>query len=121
LDRIHDLRVSSESFRKQPHFHIEDYSKMVGVHVTDTTIHRVQLRFSRLLGHYIRSLPIHASQTLLQEDDIHMTFELECALSYELFNLIMKYGAEVQVLSPQSLVDWVREEHEKSVRLYDND
>ena len=54
-------------------------------------------------------------------DDIHMTFELECALSYELFNLIMKYGAEVQVLSPQSLVDWVREEHEKSVRLYDND
>ena len=93
---------------------------MVGVHVTDTTIHRVQLRFSRLLGHYIRSLPIHASQTLLQEDDIHMTFELECALSYELFNLIMKYGAEVQVLGPPSLVHWVREEHEKSVRLYDN-
>ena len=58
---------------------------------------------------------------MLQEDDIHMTFELECALSYELFNLIMKYGAEVQVLGPQSLVDWVREEHEKSVRLYDND
>ena len=50
-----------------------------------------------------------------------MTFRLECTLSYELFNLIMKYGAEVQVLGPQTLVNWVREEHEKSVRLYEND
>lgn len=121
LDRIHDLRVSNECFRKQPHIHIEDYSKSVGVHVIDTEVHSVELRFSRLLGHYIRSLPIHASQTLLYEDDVYMTFRLECTLSYELFNLIMKYGAEVQVLGPQTLVNWVREEHEKSVRLYEND
>lgn len=119
LDRIHDLRVSNEVFRKQPHIHIEDYSKVVGVHVIDTTVHKIQLRFSRLLGHYIKSLPIHSSQVLIQESDDQMTFELECTLSYELFNLIMKYGAEVPVLALQTLVNWVRDEHKKSLGFYE--
>jgi predicted DNA-binding transcriptional regulator YafY len=87
--------------------------------LVESWLHTIRLQFSRHIGHYIQSLPIHKSQTLIQKTASSMVFELKCRLTYELFNLIMKYGAEVKVLGPESLAEWVKEEHLKSIQLYD--
>lgn len=119
LDRISELEVLRQRFTKDDRFQLDQYTDSVGLKLIGDELHTIRLQFSRHIGHYIQSLPIHKSQTLIQKTATSMVFELTCRLTYELFNLIMKYGAEVKVLSPDSLADWVKEEHLKSIQLYD--
>jgi predicted DNA-binding transcriptional regulator YafY len=136
LDRIHNFEQSTKGFTKDERFHIEDYKNTVGLKIVGEGVQTVQtvqtvqsaksmqsvqtvrLQFTRFMGYYIESLPIHHTQILVEKTIGHMIFELKCHISYELFNLIMKYGAQVKVLAPDTLAQWVSDEHQKSFAQY---
>ena len=76
-------------------------------------IEEVKLRVSSSMLPYFQSLPIHASQVI--ERDI---VTLYLIINPELENRIMSYGEYVEVLSPLSLRESVKERIRKMLSNY---
>jgi len=109
LDRIKELAVTDEAYDIPAEFNIEDFmSTGFGVFVGPPE--KVKILFKPAIGNYIREKKWHATQLLTTRDDGSLQFEVEVAITAELKNWIMGWGAAAVVLQPQSLADSICKE-----------
>lgn len=78
-------------------------------------IEEVRLKASAFMLPYIQSLPIHYSQSI--DGD---TITLHLIINPELENRIMGYGEHIEVLSPPSLRNKIKERIKQSLSRYDD-
>ncbi len=117
LDRIKDLAVSDAGFEIPEDFNAEVFmGSGFGVFVGQPE--KVTLLFKKELAGYIREKTWHATQQLKSFADGSLQFELEVAVTAELKNWVMGWGAAVTVLNPQSLADSIRDEALAVLRRY---
>lgn len=64
---------------------------------------RVVLRVQTTEANYLKTLPLHTSQRIVQETDTFTDFELTVLLNHELEREILAFGELVEVLEPVSL------------------
>ncbi len=62
------------------------------------------LKFTARQGQYIKSLPLHHSQTIIEDSKEALTIQLKVHITYDFIMELLCFGAAVKVLEPASLV-----------------
>lgn len=120
IDRMHDLKMEKGSFKRPKEFDPEEYFKYsFGItSFNNTPPAKVVLSFTPSEGDYIRTKPLHASQTILADNRKEFRVELKVQLSYELTSMIFGYGALVKVVGPPELVRRIKESIDTVKKIY---
>ncbi|MGE5406687.1 MAG: helix-turn-helix transcriptional regulator [Methanosarcina sp.] len=123
LDRIIDLMVTETYFLRDPDFYDEIFRVLhdaVGVMAFDFESEEVILSFTRDEADYIKSLMIHRSQKILNEDsDGNLTVSLRVKITPEfIYECILPYGNKVKVISPDYLVDEIKQIYVAALERY---
>jgi predicted DNA-binding transcriptional regulator YafY len=105
LDRIQDLRILSSKFDYPPSIDIEEYYKDVFGILNDPneTVEEIVLSFSVSKGNYIKSKPIHPSQTILADSSDELKISLALKSNPDFIAELLSFGPSCLVLKPQRL------------------
>lgn len=123
LDRIESMEITEQEYKLPKDFSASEYfSNYFGI-VTDDSVKpaRVVLRAEKNHIPYLKSLPLHHSQRLIEDTGEYADFELYLAPTYDFVMKLLQVGAMIEVISPVSLrrtmKGWISDMHE----LYKND
>jgi predicted DNA-binding transcriptional regulator YafY len=104
LDRIVALKEMDFIFEENTIDFNEYFEDVVGVTIPDAIIETIKINIDKSLVPYIKTKPLHPSQSYKYEDDIHR-ITLKVIPNYELESLLLSYGEKIQVLEPASFVE----------------
>ena len=110
LDRIQSLEISEDTpFMPNENINFEEYfNDVIGVTIPkdDVVKIRIVLKFSKAQFPYITSKPLHQSQAIISEDDC--TLAIEVRPTYELDQLILSFGPDIEVLEPTEYREYIK-------------
>lgn len=119
LDRIQHVSLANVPYKANTsidfgHF----FDDIVGVSIPydDVKKETVILRFTPARFPYVTSKPIHKSQVVINEEDC--TVSLEVKPTRELEQQILSFGADVEVLSPESYRNQIGEKIKDNFKKY---
>ncbi|MFZ7126345.1 MAG: helix-turn-helix transcriptional regulator [Desulfobacterales bacterium] len=117
VDRIRSCKSTEEIFDEPAGFDPTVYmASSFGVFHGPPVLLRV--RFSPVVAGYIRERVWHATQTLTPGADGSLLFEAEVADSDEIRYWIRRWGAEAEVLSPESIREAIRTDIGRLAEVY---
>lgn len=123
LDRIETIEITNQEYKLPKDFSASEYfTNYFGI-VTDDRVkpERVVLRADKNHTPYLKSLPLHHSQKLIEDNGEYADFELYLAPTYDFVMKLLQVGAMIEVISPvslrQTMKSWTSDMHE----LYKND
>lgn len=123
LDRIHHIEVlPNEIYVENKIFDpVTFFENLVGVTKTvDQKPNVVRFWVDAPNAPYVQTKPIHKSQTLIEiNEDKSMIFEIEVIINQELQREFFGFADSIKVLSPLSLVDFMKYKFERAKKLYD--
>lgn len=105
LDRIESSQATTDTFKLPKDFSARDYFAthygiVTGYDIAPT---RIVIRANEAHKHYLKSLPLHHSQRLIEDCGEYADFELFLAPTYDFIMKLLHFGAMVEVISPSSL------------------
>lgn len=118
LDRIESVEVTDKEFKLPKDFSADDYfSTAYGVVVGyNIKPERIVIRANENHKHYLKSLPLHHSQKLIEDCGEYADFEFYLSPTYDFVMKLLQYGSMIEVIEPQSLRDtmksWISEMYE---------
>jgi predicted DNA-binding transcriptional regulator YafY len=119
LDRImevhEDISIDFQDIGFDP---AEYFQATVGIIVPHDKPQHIVLRFSALQGKYILAQPIHETQEVVEITDDFLTVSLDVASNYELYALILGWGAQVEVVEPMEMREQMKGILEVALMLY---
>ena len=116
LDRIVSFRNVDIPFCKNTQINFDTYfNDVIGVTVPKADIETIVLRFSENRFPYVVSKPLHHSQVVNKEQK---TVTITVKPNNELNQLIFSFIPDVEVLSPQSLRDTIKDKIEENLKKY---
>jgi predicted DNA-binding transcriptional regulator YafY len=120
LDRMEgDIKVTRNKFQYNEEESPADFFKhAIGVIVPREKPVRVTLSFTLWQGLYVKTLPLHASQEVLEDNDKEFRIAITVHITYELITEILRHRTGVKVISPKSLAKQVVSELKKIERNY---
>lgn len=122
LDRIITIKTASGCpFYEDPTFDPETFfDDIVGVTKMNTPVETVRFWAGSINAPYILTKPIHASQQVVeQREDGSMVFQIKVIVNHELIRDLMAFGEGVRVLSPDSVVQTMRERFVQGLNQYE--
>lgn len=110
LDRIISLVEVKDTYRENKDIDFKEYFEdVVGVTIENgKQPEKIVLKISNSLYPYIETKPMHGSQTLKGKQEDSTLIELELIPNYELESLILSYGEGIEVLSPETLRERIK-------------
>jgi len=123
LDRIEDLEITAETFKIPKDFSAKDYfSDYYGI-VTEknTKPQQIVLRVYRSHVPYVQSLPLHRSQRLLEDKGEYADFGFFLVPTYDFIMRLLQAGAMIEVISPASLRETLKERISEMHSIYNKD
>lgn len=109
LDRISNFVITSEK-QKTPEINVEAfYQHAFGIQCYNDPV-EIILEFANDQKQYIQSLPLHASQKIIKENNETFTVELFMHPTNDFVMEIMRYGAICEVIEPPFLRDRIKDE-----------
>jgi len=93
--------------------HRSSFSTFVG-----DTVEKVTVRFSKRIAPYIRETCWHSSQKIIPQPDGGILFEVEVSEPKEVGWWVLQWGAEAEVLKPESLREELRQTAKALAVLY---
>lgn len=110
LDRIKSIEViqGKEVLPKLPN--LEDrFLQTIGIiNIYEEPVETVLLTFTRFKGEYIRSMPLHPTQQVLEETESTIKISIQVKLNPELVSIILSHGNEVRVEGPEGLKKMIK-------------
>ncbi|HHB79416.1 MAG TPA: WYL domain-containing protein [Saprospiraceae bacterium] len=105
LDRLRDAKISFQEYRPEPDFNPDLYFKnIIGVTLPkDGQLTKIQFKSNYAQANYIKTKPIHPSQTIISQTPDYTIFEIEVFPNYELESTLLAFGENVEVLEPEYL------------------
>lgn len=121
LDRILSFKPVQVAFRENNDICFADYFyKAVGVSIdNERPTTKVRLWVSAQQYPYVETKPIHGTQRKISSDERGTIIEIDVQQNYELKQLILSFGEHIQVLSPDSLRQEMRQHLAKALKLYE--
>lgn len=118
LDRIESLSETAQKY-KQSETDWEDYFfDLVGVtRPENANLQEVVLKFSPEVAPYIITKPIHPSQKH-KNDPTGLEVKIKVIPNFELERLILSFGEQVKVISPQDFKERISQRLKSAGRLY---
>ncbi|MGE0683400.1 MAG: helix-turn-helix transcriptional regulator [Candidatus Binatia bacterium] len=118
INRISDVHPTNMQFTRHADYNFSQrHRNAFSVFVGDA-VERVRVRFNKRIAPYIREVCWHHSQRLTEEPDGSVLFEVEVNRPNEVGWWVLQWGAEAEVLEPESLRQELRETAEQLVGLY---
>lgn len=121
FDRISNLQITDKPFELPADFNAGDiFRNSFGIFVGDAE--KPQPIVIRAFGDqrkYIRDLPLHHSQEVLAEGDDYTDYRYFILPSFDFKAELLSKGNRIEVLSPQSLREEIKESHLQAARLYE--
>lgn len=123
LDRVDDAKITDDIYKFPKNFDADNYfSTAYGVVIGyDVKPQRIVVRANEDHKHYLKSLPLHHSQRLIEDYGEYADFELYLSPTYDFVMKLLQVGAMIEVISPASLrktmKGWISDMYE----LYKND
>ena len=109
LNRVSDVRFSDMGFTRHADYNFtERHRTHFSVFVGDTK-QKVRVRFNKERAPYIREACWHRSQDLTDQPDGSLLFEVEVNEPREVGWWVLQWGADAEVLEPESLRQELRE------------
>jgi predicted DNA-binding transcriptional regulator YafY len=96
----------------------EHYKNSIGIFVYKKDPVEVRLRVNTIIKEYILNPPIHHSQRTIQAHTDYIIVSLKVHPSPELKGEILKWGKNVEVLSPLNLRNEIKKEYEGALKNY---
>ena len=126
LDRIVNVEVEDKiPYCDNPRFDPEHFfDDVIGVSKNiNNTPRKIKFWADREQSQYIMTKPLHTSQQLLSKntEDGSCVFQIEVVLNFELYSVIMSYGAGVKVLWPPKVVNYISGTLHRAAQAYDKD
>jgi len=120
LDRIQELEIAGKrTVQPDPGVPQNIYDYAFGITATGREKpQRILLSFEPLQGKYIKSLPLHHSQTIVRDTPDELQIELSLCVSHELVMELLSFGATVKVLKPIALAQRVQKEYVRAMSRY---
>lgn len=120
LDRIVDFSHTAGRFDYPPGLDVNEvFRHSFGViNPDDTPPEELVLRFEPAQGPYIKSYPLHPSQTILADSRKEFRIRLFLSITHDLVMEILSYGETVKVIRPARLARRIRTIAEKVVMQY---
>ncbi len=120
LDRIQSVETAEDiAFIPNENTNFETYfDDVVGVTIPKEDIQKIRivLRFSPSQFPYIISKPLHQSQEVLSNEE--RTLAIEVRPNYELDQLILSFGPDVDVLEPAEYKEHIKEKLTENLQKY---
>ncbi len=123
IDRMKDVEITTESARHfsevseyKDIFNVSDYTaKLFGMFGGELS--EIKLRCSRKILEQINEK--FGNDIFIRDlSETHFTFSAKAAISNALVTFIMNYGPDIQVLSPNSLKDMIKEKAKQIYNMY---
>lgn len=119
VDRIEDLIVSDTkqnlTDREEA---LEKFSDIVGLSNSDGKITEIILSFTPIQGKYIKSLPIHKSQTIIKDTDEELLIQYMLIPNIEFTQFLLMNGETVKVIKPFWLIDEIKQIYQNCLSQY---
>ena len=121
LDRIQSIKNASIPYLHNVNYNFGQYFKdIVGVsRPRGASIEEIRLQIDSKLLPYIKTKPIHYSQTILEEDDRGAIIQISVIPNFELEQVLLSFGESLKILSPPSLKEKMLERIKKTLNNYD--
>lgn len=110
LDRIRDFEVTERSFSRDKNFSLEKfYEHYYSARIVDEDDEEslkpvtIKLLSTSRYANYLKSVPLHASQRVTEENGTSCHFELRLIPTWNFVQKLMTMADQVQVLEPDDL------------------
>jgi len=120
MDRIASLERNGRSFIMPTGFNVDTlFEASYGIYLPEGEPVLVKLRTTLKEAAYLKDLPLHPSQVLLEQAQDHCIFALRVIPNPNLIMDLCKYAGRLEVLEPQSVRDAVHQAHKNALQLYE--
>lgn len=117
FDRISKLNITDTKFKLMEVEIEKIYQHAFGIEKY-APVEKIVLEFSWQQGNYIKSFPLHTSQKIIGDTKDKLVIELLMHTTNDIVMELMKYGAEVKVIEPESLKGYIRDKIRQMTKLY---
>ncbi len=111
LDRLTELETSKKHFQTPEEFNIEVSFKhcfgIISPNEGDEP-EAVVLSFDNHQGKYIKSLPLHESQTIVSDNDDELVVTMNVYITHDFVMEILSHGERVKVIKPERLIEEIK-------------
>ena len=123
LDRLDGVEVTEAVFKLPKDFDLEKFfaTKFGVVIGYDIKPERIVVRANEDHKYYLKSLPLHHSQRLIEDCGQYADFELFLSPTYDFIMKLLHFGAKIEVVSPASLRKTMKCWISDMCELYKND
>ncbi len=118
IDRITDVEVLSESFKRKMKRPKEMFDNIIGLVYDSEKVEEVVLSYDPFQGNYIKTQPLHSSQRILVDNEEELRISIRVIPNYELQEQILKQGERVKVLQPECLLQEIRSRLKDALNQY---
>ena len=122
LDRIKNVELTKKKLDLPEGFNAHDFfAKYYGIIVDNDPnlkAFTVELRVASDQVKYFESLPLHASQTKVQEDEDYTIFQYHLVPTFDFKQEILSRGPSVKVLAPEWFVDEMKSDIQEMAKMY---
>ncbi|WP_452228455.1 helix-turn-helix transcriptional regulator [Lacinutrix sp. MEBiC02404] len=110
MDRVSNVQLTENTFEPNTDVDINYlYHDVIGMVYSENTKQRVVLSFTPEQGQYVKTLPLHHSQQILEDTHDAFQISLDVIPNRSLVERILMYGSSVKVMEPITLVDEIKE------------
>ena len=111
LDRVERAEPTEKRYNLPENFAATEYfSTAYGVVLdNDVKPERIVIRANKEHKHYLKSLPLHNSQQLLEDTGDYADFEYYLSPTYDFIMRLLHAGAMIEVISPTTLRETMKE------------
>lgn len=120
LDRIKSIKPDSTKFKKNTIANFKDYFEdIIGVSFqANSKPVKITLQLDKEIAPYIMTKPLHGSQKKLESDDKRLMIQIEVIPNHELKHLLLSYGDGIEVISPKTYRNELKNTIEKMKKRY---
>ena len=115
LDRIVTIEPVADKYVECTTNWEEYFEDLIGVTPSDEPAEKIVLRFAETRLPYVQSKPLHPSQRISKETG---DVTIEVKPTRELYQCLLSFGADVEVVSPLSVRKKIKEEIDRMKTLY---
>ncbi len=119
IDRIENVKVLTTLFvRNEKLKPVELFENIVGLNFSKGEPEEIILSFTPLQGKYVKALPFHKSQKVLEENKKETIVKLFVVPNFELTQKILMIGHRVKVVKPEWLVKEIKIALKRNLKNY---
>ena len=118
FDRIENLEILKSTFKIKTQ-KTDLFKNTIGINHSED-IHEIVLRFNTWQANYVKTLPLHSTQKIIEENENGLTISVNVNVNFELEQIIKSYGSSIKVIEPEFLKLKIIEDFEKTILEYKN-